>query len=115
LDKTKKARKKHLNDKLREASELPMKDKKGGGAYGRNMAGPQVDKMAFDGSEIVEESEPGKKKGPTRKKATCKPRGKHYKPENGGAQRKFCTVIFDYVTIICMPDHWYCKPLFVLR
>jgi hypothetical protein len=135
-DKTKKTRKKKINDKLRKASELLMKDKKKGGTcYGSNMAGPHVEGMTLDGSEVVEEIEPGKKKkGQPQKKPIChachivghasnnnkdcllmiKPLGKHCKPENAGAKCKFCTVLFVYLTIIYMPDHWYCKPLYTL-
>jgi hypothetical protein len=47
--KMKKARKKKLNDKLREASKLLMKAKNRGKTYGLNMAGPQVEGMALDG------------------------------------------------------------------
>jgi hypothetical protein len=52
-DKTKKARKNKIKDKLREASELLMKDKKEGKTYGRYMAGPQVEGMTLDGSVVV--------------------------------------------------------------
>ena len=46
--------KKKLNGKLEEASTLLMKDKKKGKTYGSNMAGPQVEGMALDGSEVID-------------------------------------------------------------
>jgi hypothetical protein len=133
-DKTKKARREKLNEKLRGASAVLMLDKKKGKTYGSNMAGPHIVGMALDGLEVVEEVQPSSKKNekvPPRKKATCdachivghsssknskerlltiKPLSKHYKPENVGAKRKFCNVLLVYVTIICVPDSWYCKP-----
>ena len=48
-EETKKARKKKLNDKLRDALELLMKDKKKGRTYGANIGGPQVNGKALDG------------------------------------------------------------------
>jgi hypothetical protein len=129
-EKTKKARRKKLNDKLRAASELLMKDKKKGKTYGSNMAGPQVDGMALDGSEVIDLTE-----GSTKKKAppsicawchnvghasknhskcmlTVKPRGKHYRQENINAPRKFCTNDLCYVSLFwhagCL-TFWYCK------
>jgi hypothetical protein len=92
------------------------------------MSSPQVEGMTLDGLEVMEEVGQGnkkKKKGPPRKKATCnachiaghssnnskeclltiKPLGKHYKPENVGAKRKFCYVLFVYVTMVFKPDH----------
>jgi hypothetical protein len=102
----KKARKKKLNDKLREASELLMKDKKKGKTYSSNMAGPQVEGMALDGSDVIDLVE--KIKPPpsicswchimghasnnhSKCLLTVKPKGRHYKPENIGAARKFPT------------------------
>jgi hypothetical protein len=56
---------KKLNDKLRVASELLMKDKKKGKTYGANMAGPpQVEGMALDGLEVIDLLEPTTKKKP---------------------------------------------------
>jgi hypothetical protein len=129
-EKTKKARRQKLNDKLRAASELLMKDKKKGKTYGSNIAGPQVDGMALDGSEVIDLVETTtKKKSPpsicgwchkvghaTKNHSKCmltvKPRGKHYRKENTDAPRKFCTNNFCYVSLFwnagCL-TFWYCK------
>jgi hypothetical protein len=121
-DKAKKARKQKLNEKLRMASELLMKDQKIGNTYGSNIAGPQVEGMTLN---VKEEMQSRSKKGQHRKKPTCnachtvghatnkskdcvltiKKMGKHYKPENEYANRKFdfCSLSV-YVTIISAPD-----------
>jgi hypothetical protein len=58
MTKQRKPGREKLNDKLREASELLMKDKKEGKTYGSSIAGPQVEGMTLNGSEFVEEIEP---------------------------------------------------------
>jgi hypothetical protein len=123
-EKAKKSRKQKLNDKLREASELLMQDKKKGRTYGSNIGGPQVEGKGLDGSEVIDLVEPGsrKKKDGTKKKQsicswchivghatnkhnkcllTVKPQGKHYKPENVGAPRKLPTGIRCLSILIC--------------
>jgi hypothetical protein len=94
-----------LNNKLREASELLIKDEKKGKTYGSNIAGPQVEGRTLNGLEV----HPKKRKGKatfsckwchivvhaTQKSEKClltvKPNGKHYRLENVGCQRKFPT------------------------
>jgi hypothetical protein len=114
-DKAKKARKQKLNEKLRMASELLMKDKKiGNTTYGSNIAGPQMEGMTLN---VKEEVRLRNKKGQPRKKLTCnachvvghatnkskdclltiKKTGKHYKPENGYVNHKF-----DFVPCLSM-------------
>jgi hypothetical protein len=121
-EKTKKARRQKLNDKLRSASVLLMKDKMGK-TCGSSNAGPQVEGMALDGSEVIDLVEP-----PTKKKSdkqppsicswchtvghasnkhnkcllTVEPKGKHYKPENVGAP---CT--FDSKDVLYVSLFWH--------
>jgi hypothetical protein len=87
-----------------------MKDTKKGKTYGSNMAGPQVEGMALDDSEVINLLEPTTKKKPppsicswchivghaasnnhSKCLLTVKPNGKHYKPESIDTQRKFGT------------------------
>jgi hypothetical protein len=133
LDETKKRRRQQLNDKLREASELLMKDEKKGKTYGSNMAGPQVEGMTLDGSEVQRKKRKAKANTTckwchlgghaTQKSKKCllsvKPGGKHYKIENIGCERKspyqgcFLTnLIFARLTSLFF---WYCKRSYSLR
>jgi hypothetical protein len=81
------------------------------------MAGPYVEGMALDGSEVINLVEPTmKKKLPpsicswchivghasnnhSKCLVTVKPNGKHYKPENVGAPHKFATQDVLYVSL----------------
>jgi hypothetical protein len=55
----KKKRKHIMNNKLREAAEKLIKDKKEGKNYGTNLAGPQVDVAAIAAPGVVIKVEPG--------------------------------------------------------
>jgi hypothetical protein len=113
---------KRLNNKLREASELLMKDNKKGKTYRSSMAGPQVEGMALDGLEVIDLEEPPAKKKSDKPKPptpicswchivghasnnhikcslTVKPMGKHYIPENVGAPRKCATHDVLYISL----------------